>query len=137
MGISMAENNRYESTFIVKGSLEDKDIDPVIAKTEDFIQKNGGTIIEIERWGRRKLAYSIGRETQGFYVSAHFTAPGEIVARLERMFTLDESVIRFLTLAMPDAAVKGRVAMKKRADEVASKREAAGLAAGQVVEAVV
>ncbi|HET6401488.1 MAG TPA: 30S ribosomal protein S6 [Candidatus Kapabacteria bacterium] len=122
----MAKNNRYESTFIVKGSLEDKDIDPVIAKTEDFIQKNGGTIIEMERWGRRKLAYTIGRETQGFYVSAHFTAPGAIVARMERMFTLDENVIRFLTLAMPESAVKGRVAMKKRADEVQSKREAAG-----------
>ncbi|MFI5202088.1 MAG: 30S ribosomal protein S6 [Candidatus Kapaibacterium sp.] len=122
----MAKNNRYESTFIVKGSLEDKDIDPVIAKTEDFIQKNGGTIIEMERWGRRKLAYTIGRETQGFYVSAHFTAPGAIVGRMERMFTLDENVIRFLTLAMPESAVKGRVAMKKRADEVQSKREAAG-----------
>jgi small subunit ribosomal protein S6 len=120
------KNNRYESTFIVKGSLEDKDIDPVITKVEEFIQKNGGTIIEMERWGRRKLAYIIGRETQGFYVSAHFTAPGAIVSRLERMFTLDENVIRFLTLAMPESAVKGRVAMKKRADEVASKREAAG-----------
>jgi small subunit ribosomal protein S6 len=120
------KNNRYESTFIVKGSLEDKDIDPVITKVEEFIQKNGGTIIEMERWGRRKLAYIIGRETQGFYVSAHFTAPGAIVSRFERMFTLDENVIRFLTLAMPESAVKGRVAMKKRADEVASKREAAG-----------
>ena len=120
------KNNRYESTFIVKGSLEDKDIDPVITKVEEFIQKNGGTIIEMERWGRRKLAYIIGRETQGFYVSAHFTAPGAIVSRLERMFTLDENVIRFLSLAMPESAVKGRVAMKKRADEVASKREAAG-----------
>ncbi|HZK75427.1 MAG TPA: 30S ribosomal protein S6 [Candidatus Kapabacteria bacterium] len=122
----MAKNNRYETTFIIKGSLEDKDIDPVISKTEDFIQKNGGSIIEMERWGRRKLAYTISRETQGVYVSAHFTAPGAIVARLERMFTLDENVIRFLTLAMPEAAVKGRVAMQKRSDEVASKRAAAG-----------
>lgn len=122
----MAKNNRYETTFIVKGTLEDKDIDPIIAKTEDFIQKNGGTIIEMERWGRRKLAYTIGRETQGFYTSAHFTAPGAIVGRLERMFTLDENVIRFLTLVMPESAVKGRVAMKKREESVASKREAAG-----------
>ena len=121
----MADNNRYESTFIVKGSLEDKDIDPIISKAEEFIQKNGGKVIEMERWGRRKLAYTIDRETQGFYVSAHFTAPGALVARLERMFTLDENVIRFLTLVMPESAVKGRIAMKKRAEEVASKREAA------------
>ncbi len=123
----MAEK-RYESTFIVKGSLEDKDIDPIIAKTESFIQKNGGSVIEMERWGRRKLAYEIGRETQGFYVSAHFTAPGELISKLERMFSLDESVIRFLTLAFPESAAKGRIAMKKRSDELASKREASSLA---------
>ncbi len=121
----MADNKRYESTFIIKGSLEDKDIDPVVAKAEDFIQKNGGSIIEMERWGRRKLAYTIGHETQGFYVSAHFRAPGAVVSRLERMFSLDENIMRYLTLLMPEAAVKGRVAMKKRADEVAMKREAA------------
>src|SRR5438270_172019 len=101
----MAES-RYESTFIIKGSLEDKDIDPIVTKAEEFIKKNSGTIIEMERWGRRKLAYGIGHETQGFYVSAHFTAPGAIVTKLERMFSLDENVIRFLTLAMPDVAVK-------------------------------
>lgn len=129
----MADNNRYESTFIVKGSLEDKDIDPVISKAEDFIQKNGGKVIEMERWGRRKLAYTIDSETQGFYVSAHYTAPGALVGRLERMFTLDENVVRFLTLVMPESAVKGRVAMKKRADEIASKREAAEQAAEAVV----
>ena len=133
----MADKNRYESTFIVKGSLEDKDIDPIVAKAEDFILKNGGSVIEMERWGRRKLAYEIGKETQGFYVSAHFTAPGALVSRLERMFTLDENVIRFLTLAMPESSVKGRVAMKKRAEEVASKREAAGQASGQIPEVII
>lgn len=129
----MAEK-RYETTFIIKGSLEDKEIDPLVAKTEDFIQKNGGSILEMERWGRRKLAYVIGRETQGFYVSAHFTGPGSLVSRLERMFTLDENVIRFLTLQMPESAVKGRVAMKKRAEEVAMKqREAAAQASESVI----
>ncbi|SRR5579883_665583 len=121
-------DSRYESTFIIKGSLEDKDVEPIISKAEDFIKKNGGSIIEIERWGRRKLAYTIEKETQGVYVSAHFTAPGALISRLERMYNLDENVIRFLTLAMPESAVKGRVAMKKRAEEVAAKREAAGQA---------
>ncbi len=123
----MAEN-RYESTFIVKGSLEDKDIDPIIEKTENFIQKNGGTVIEMERWGRRKLAYPIGRETQGAYISAHFTSAGDLITKLERMFSLDENIIRFLTLVMPESSIKGRIAMKKREVELASKREAASAA---------
>ena len=119
----MAET-RYESTFIIKGSLQDPDIDAVVSKTEDFITKNGGTVIEMERWGRRKLAYDIGHETQGFYISAHFTAPGAFIARLERMYDLEERVIRWLTLVTPESAVKGRIAMKKRSEEVAVRREA-------------
>jgi small subunit ribosomal protein S6 len=118
-------DKRYESTFIVKGSLQDQDVDQIVQKAEDLITKNGGTIIEMERWGRRKLAYDIERETQGFYTSAHFTAPAPTIAKLERQFQLDESVIRWLTLVMPDAAVKGRSAMKKRGEEMAAKREAA------------
>src|SRR6204780_2765761 len=121
----MAES-RYESTFIIKGTLEDKDFEPIIAKTEETIKRYGGTVIEMERWGRKKLAYMIARETQGYYVTAHFTHPGtyedrtsNIIARLERMFSLDESVIRFLTLARPDSFVNGRDDMKKRAGEVA------------------
>ena len=126
-------DRRYESTFIVKGSLQDTDIDPIISKAEDFITKNGGTVIEMERWGRRKLAYDIGHETQGFYVSAHFTAPGAVIAKLERMFDLDESVIRWLTLVMPPSAINGRLAMKKRSEDVAAKREA--YATSQAAEA--
>jgi len=122
---------RYESTFIIKGSFEDKDVDALVTKTEEFITKNGGSVIEMERWGRRKLAYEIGKETQGFYVSAHFTAPGNLITRLERMYNLDESIIRWLTLEMPEAAVKGRVAMKKRAEEMVAKREAASAAAAE------
>ena|SRR5471030_3333822 len=133
----MAES-RYESTFIIKGTLEDKDFEPIITKTEETIKRYGGTVIEMERWGRKKLAYPIVRETQGYYVTVHFTHPGtnedrtsNIIARLERMFILDESVIRFLTLARPEAVVKGRSDMKKRASEVAAKREAAVQAMGE------
>ncbi len=120
----MAEN-RYESTIIIKGSLQDPEIDAVLTKAEDFITKNGGTVIEMERWGRRKLAYTIARETQGFYTSAHFTAPGALITRLERMYDLDDNIIRWLTLSLPEADVIARAAMKKRSEEVTPKREAA------------
>ncbi len=132
----MAEN-RYESTFIIKGTLDDKDIESIVTKAESFIQKNGGTVIDMERWGRKKLAYIIGKETQGAYVSAHFTAPGDLITKLERMYSLDESIIRFLTLLMPETSIKGRIAMKKREDELAGKREAAGLASGNLMKELI
>lgn len=125
----MADSKRYESTVIIKSSLQDEAIEPVITKIEQFIGKNGGEVIEMERWGRRKLAYEIGKETQGFYVSAHFHAPGAIITKLERMYDLDENIIRWLTLVTPESAIKGRIAMKKRAEEVNARREAAAAAA--------
>jgi small subunit ribosomal protein S6 len=122
--------NRYESTFIIKGTLDDKDIESIVEKAESFIQKNGGTVIDMERWGRRKLAYQIGHETQGAYVSAHFTSAGDLITKLERMYSLEENIIRFLTLVMPETAIKGRIAMKKREEELAGKRDAAAAASG-------
>jgi small subunit ribosomal protein S6 len=119
----MAEN-RYESTFIIQGSLEDDAADTIVQKAEDTITKNGGTLIETERWGRRKLAYDIEKETSGHYVSLHFTAPGTVIAKLERVYQLDEQVMRWLTLLMPETSIKGRLQMKKRVEDVAIRREA-------------
>ena len=125
----MAENKRYESTFIIKGSLQDPEVDTIISKVEEFVAKNGGTMIETERWGRRKLAYEIERETSGFYVSAHVTGPGALISRLERHYHLDENIVRWLTLVMPESAVKGRVAMQKRTVDMSARRDAMAAAA--------
>jgi len=116
-------DTRYESTFIIKGSLQDQEIETILTKIEETITKNGGQVIELERWGRRKLAYDIERETQGFYTSAHFSAPGSVVARLERVYQLDENIVRWLTLVMPETSIKGRSAMAKRYADMAAKRE--------------
>jgi small subunit ribosomal protein S6 len=117
-------DNRYESTFIISGTLEDDAADAIITKAEDAITKNGGTLIETERWGRRKLAYEIEKQTTGIYVSLHFTAPGAVIGKLERVYQLDEQVMRWLTLIMPEANLKGRQVMKKRVEDVAIRREA-------------
>jgi small subunit ribosomal protein S6 len=117
-------DNRYESTFIINGSIEDDAADAIITKAEDAVTKNGGNLIETERWGRRKLAYEIEKQTTGIYVSLHFTAPGAVIGKLERVYQLDEQVFRWLTLIMPEANLKGRQVMKKRVEDVAIRREA-------------
>ena len=117
-------DNRYESTFIISGSLEDDAADAIVQKAEDTVTKNGGILLETERWGRRKLAYEIEKQTSGHYVSLHFTAPGAVIGKLERVYQLDEQVLRWLTLIMPETNIKGRQAMKKRVEDVAIRREA-------------
>lgn len=118
----MAAERRYESTFIVDANLQDDAIESLINRVADIITKNGGTIVEIERWGRRKLAYEIDKVTTGYYTSMHFSAPSGTIARLDRHYQLDELILRWLTLVMPESNIKARAAMKKRVEDVNARR---------------
>jgi small subunit ribosomal protein S6 len=118
----MAADKRYESTFIVDGNLQDDVIETIIGRASDILTKNGGTILEVENWGRRKLAYMIEKVTTGVYVSLHFTAPAASIAKLDRHYQLDEQIIRWMTLVMPETSIQGRNAMKKRVEDVAARR---------------
>ncbi|MCX6133569.1 MAG: 30S ribosomal protein S6 [Ignavibacteriales bacterium] len=100
----------YETTFIVNASLDDHQIDAVIEKVKDLIIKNGGEIREFVKWGRKRFAYPIRKKNNGFYVVIEFSAPGEVIAKLERHYFLDENVLRYLSLVLDKRALKARTA---------------------------
>jgi small subunit ribosomal protein S6 len=100
----------YETTFIVNASLDDHQIDAVIEKVKDLIIKNGGEIRELVKWGRKRFTYTIKKKNNGFYVVIEFGAGGDIVAKLERHYFLDESILRYLTLVLDKRALKARTA---------------------------
>ncbi len=66
----------YETTFIVNASLDDPQVDAVVARVQDTITKNGGTIKAVNKWGRKRLSYPINKKTNGFYVNIEFTVAG-------------------------------------------------------------
>ncbi len=115
---------RYETTFLLPTTLQDEGINASIKRFEDVVTKNGGKLIETERWGVRRLAYPINKQTSAFYVSLHYTAPGETNAKVDRAFHLDEEVLRWLILEMPDENFAARAAMKARAESVETRRAA-------------
>jgi small subunit ribosomal protein S6 len=98
----------YESIIIINATLEDAQIETEIEKVKDFITKNNGEIRALEKWGRRRLAYAIKKKNNGFYVLYEFKAQGELIAKLERHFLLNENVIRFLTIELNKKALKAR-----------------------------
>ena len=99
----------YETTFIVNASLDDPQIDAAIEKVRDLIVKAGGEIIEIVKWGRKRFTYTIKKRNNGFYVVIAFKALGDTIARLERHYQLDESVLRFLVVSLDKTAQKSRL----------------------------
>jgi small subunit ribosomal protein S6 len=98
--------NVYESAVMINAALDDELIDSIISKIKDTIVNNGGEIREIENWGRKRLAYMVKKSKIGYYVIFRFNAPSKIVAKLERFFSLDEQILRYLTLSLDDEAVE-------------------------------
>jgi small subunit ribosomal protein S6 len=98
----------YESTFIINASLDDAQVDAVIARVQDVIAKNGGNVAALNKWGRKRLAYPINKKTNGFYVNLEFAAPGPLLAALERSYQLDEMILRYMTIVLDKKAVATR-----------------------------
>lgn len=95
----------YESAVVINATLEDAQIDTLIEKYKSSILQNGGTITETENWGRKRLAYMIQKHKIGYYVFFRYVAPTDAVSKIERVFKLDENIIRFLTIKLDKRAL--------------------------------
>ncbi len=96
----------YESAILINATLDDQQIESILSRIKDFITNNGGQIREIENWGRKRLAYPVEKNKIGYYVIFRFDAPGDIVAKLERTYSLDEQILRFITSNLSNDALE-------------------------------
>jgi small subunit ribosomal protein S6 len=95
----------YESLFIVRPSLSDEETARIIEKMTGVLEKLGATILKIENWGKKKLAYEIKRERKGTYVYLYFRSKGEAIGALERSYRLEDSVMKFLIVRLKQDGV--------------------------------
>lgn len=100
------KNNVYESAVLINAALDDEQIDNIISRIRETITNNGGEIKEFENWGRKRLAYMVKKSKIGYYVIFRFEAPSGIVSKLERFYTLDEYILRFLTISLDSDAIQ-------------------------------
>ena len=99
-------NNVYESAVLINAALDDEQIESVVSRITDNIVNNGGEIREIDKWGRKRLAYMVNKSKIGYYAIYRFNAPSTIVSKLERAFNLDDHVLRYLTIKLSKEAVE-------------------------------
>jgi small subunit ribosomal protein S6 len=114
------KTNSYESAVIINAALDDEQIESIITRIKDFITNNGGNIRDIDNWGRKRLAYMINKSKIGYYVIFRFDAPTNIITKLERNYTLDEHILRYLTISLNKDAVE--YLEKKRSDSQADSQ---------------
>ncbi len=105
----MSVRRQYETTYIINAALEDNDVEQVITRVSEYITNHGGTISEVNKWGRRRLGYPISKKFNGFYVHCIFESAASIIPQLERFFILDDNVLRHLTMQLSDKLRQFRV----------------------------
>jgi small subunit ribosomal protein S6 len=114
----------YETTIIVNGALEEEPITQVVNRTTEFITRNGGDIKNVDHWGRRRLAYPINKKNNGYYVQFTVDGPAELVALLDRFYSLEEHIIRHLTLQLDETDLKNREEVRQKLLAEAEAEEA-------------
>jgi len=127
-------NRTYEVMYILRPDLEEADQDKLIEGFNAVVTNGGGEVSNVEKLGRRRLAYIVRKFQDGFYVLLHISADGPLVAELERRMRVTEQVIKFITVRT-DEENKRLAKVKAHRDskvKVSAQQQAAPAAAEPV-----
>ena len=125
--------HQYELMVILDPEIDERTVAPSLDKFLNVIRNDGGTIDNVDIWGRRRLAYEIQKKTEGIYAVINFTATSESTVELDRQLKLSEAVLRTKVLRAEEAAAR---AISVRADdEKRAARKAAAAAKAPVKSA--
>ena len=90
--------NKYELVLVVNAKIEDDARAAVVEKAKAYVTRFGGTVTEVEDWGKKKLAYEIQHMKEGFYYFIQFEADAACPAELEKRVRIMENVLRYLVV---------------------------------------
>ena len=95
--------NKYELALVVSAKIEDDARTATVEKAKEYITRAGGTVTEVEEWGKKKLAYEIQKMREGFYYFIQFDANADVPAQLEENVRIMDNVLRFLCVRADEA----------------------------------
>jgi small subunit ribosomal protein S6 len=88
----------YETGFLISPGLSEEEIENVISRLAEVVSQKNGKMVKLEKWGKRRMAYRIGKFDEAFYVFFHYEGEPEIPQELGRRFRQMDTVLRYLTL---------------------------------------
>lgn len=88
--------NKYELAVVVNAKIEDDARVATVEKVKEYIVRYGGTITNVDEWGKKRLAYEIQKMKEGYYYFIQFEADATAPAEIERHVRIMENVIRYL-----------------------------------------
>ena len=114
---------KYELLFVIDASLENEVISEAVEKFTTLI-KNNGTIVEVNNWGKKRLAYEVAMKWEGYYSLVTFEGPADFIKELERVLRIDERVMKFLVTKVDDKKIAEAEAFAKKKREREAARNA-------------
>lgn len=90
---------KYESTLVISTKQDEEIIKGLVEKFKSLIETNG-TIVSVDEWGKRRLAYPINKEAEGYYVLYTFESNSDFPAELDRVYKITEGLLRTMIIAL-------------------------------------
>jgi small subunit ribosomal protein S6 len=115
----------YEHVFLARQDLAQAQVDALAEAAAKIVEDGNGKVVKTETWGLRGLAYRIAKNRKAHYVMLEIDSPAPIIAEIERQASLNEDVIRYMTIRV-DAHEQGPSAMMRRQERDRSRREERG-----------
>jgi len=112
----------YEIMFIVRPDVADEDTDKLIAQMEGVVAGAGGKMEKVEKMGRRRLAYRVQRQREGFYVLFKLQGNGDTIKEFERRLKVTDTVIKYLTVRMDEGLKRAEKFQALRAQQETKRR---------------
>ncbi len=125
----------YEIIFIVRPDVADEEVDKLIAQMEGVATGAGGKIEKVDKLGRRRLAYRVERQREGFYVLFKLQGGGDMVKEFERRLKVTDTVIKFLTVRMDETLERAEKYKALRAKQESKRRRSKPQAAAPAAPA--
>jgi len=112
----------YEIVFIVRPDVAEEDVDKLIAQMEGVVSGTGGKLEKVEKLGRRRLAYRVKKQREGFYVLFRLQGSGDTVKEFERRLKVIDTVIKYLSVRIDEDLERAEKFKALRAKQESKKR---------------
>jgi small subunit ribosomal protein S6 len=120
-------NRKYELVYVLKPDATEQEVAEMQQQVEAILGRMGGTLDKTDVWGRRKLAYEIGRHKDGFYVLHVITGSGELMKEIDRRLKVTEGILRHMVVRVDEHERKAERARTLRTETSRRRRVARGL----------
>jgi len=111
----------YQTIIVIDSLLKSEEIDVIIEKVLRIINNNGGKVVNVDRWEKKRLAYEIKKRQYGYYVEINFQAPNNLIKILDQDYRLDENILRYLTIRLDKQALSHLEQQKVKKPDVSKE----------------